>query len=221
MLPSTSSRVLTLMVGGAGLVVTAACSGATSHPRSVAPLVAVTPSAGATTATPTPAGPTPSSSGPSAGGTASASEPAGTGCRTSELAAHLTSTGSGAGSSFLTLTLTDRGMRSCVLTGYPGISYVAGADAHQVGAAAVRSSGSPESAVQLSPGTSGVAMIRSGNPNVYPPEQCRPVAVRGMRVYPPGSTVPLVLDLPAGTQACSASALPGGPELEVGPVQRP
>jgi hypothetical protein len=44
---------------------------------------------------------------------------------------------------------------SCTLYGYPGVSWVAGADGHQVGAAAERqsdNSGSAEHTVTLAPG---------------------------------------------------------------------
>ena len=106
-----------------------------------------------------------------------------------------------------------------MLNGFPGLSYVAGTDAHQVGAAAVRATASVPAPVRIAPGQSGSASIRLGNAHTYPEDDCKPVAVNGLRVYPPRSTVSVVVGLSDGTDACSASRLAGGPELEVGPVK--
>ena len=141
------------------------------------------------------------------------------GCATSGLALAFASNGSGAGSSFATVTLTNRQPVSCSVQGFPGLSFVAGPDAHQVGAAAVRTTGITPTQVQLAPGRSAQVMVRIGNPNVYPPAQCQPVPVQGFRLYAPGSTSSVVVHLPAVSSACSALRLPGGPQLEIGPVR--
>ena len=91
------------------------------------------------------------------------------------------------------------------------MSWVAGADGHQVGDAATRASaptGSPEKTITLAPGAVAsapldivqAAAIGTG-------QQCKPVPVRGLRVYPPGEKAALFISLPTGSGGygeCSA-----------------
>ena len=57
-------------------------------------------------------------------------------CATSELKGSLGPAEGAAGSVVQTLLLTNTGTRTCELRGFPGVSYVAGDDGHQVGPAA-------------------------------------------------------------------------------------
>jgi hypothetical protein len=94
------------------------------------------------------------------------------------------------------------GSSACTLYGYPGVSWVAGADGHQVGAPAVRQpdiSGSAEQTVTLAPGALASAPLDIVDASVIPPSQCKPVPVRGLRVYPPGETAALFLSLPTAS----------------------
>jgi hypothetical protein len=122
------------------------------------------------------------------------------------------------------LQLRNIGSSTCTLYGYPGVSWVAGADGHQVGAAAVRQadpSGSPEKTVTLAPGAVASAPLDIVDAAVFSASQCKPVPVRGLRVYPPGEKAALFLSMPTqagGYGECSGTALPG-PALTIGYVQ--
>jgi hypothetical protein len=115
------------------------------------------------------------------------------------------------------------GSSSCTLDGYPGVSWVAGTDGHQVGAAAQRqsdNSGSAEQAVTLAPGALASAPLDIVDAAVIPPAECKPVPVRGLRVYPPGQTAALFLPLPTasgGYGECSLTTKPS--TLTIGYLQ--
>jgi hypothetical protein len=133
--------------------------------------------------------------------------------------------GAGAGMSqnHVGLQFTNVGSASCALYGYPGVSWVAGADGHQVGAAATRQAdptGSAEKTVTLAPGALASAPIDLVDAAAIPPAQCKPVPVRGLRVYPPGEKAALFLSLPTtsgGYGECSLTTT--NPTLFIGYVQ--
>jgi len=123
------------------------------------------------------------------------------------------------------LQLRNIGSSACTLYGYPGVSWVAGAgaDGRQVGAAAVRQAdptGSAEKAVTLAPGAVASAPLDIVDAAVFSPSQCKPVPVRGLRVYPPGEKAALFLALPtqAGGYGECSGATPD-PALTIGYVQ--
>ncbi|GAB3147063.1 hypothetical protein GCM10027258_39870 [Amycolatopsis stemonae] len=89
----------------------------------------------------------------------------------------------------------------CGITGYPGVSYFAGADHHQVGDAAVPDPG-PVPRLVLQPGQSASAWVDQVNVDNYDPALCGPQPVTGLRVYAPGNTVPVLLPQP-GARACT------------------
>ncbi|GAA5105079.1 DUF4232 domain-containing protein [Haloechinothrix salitolerans] len=76
---------------------------------------------------------------------------------------------------------------SCEIQGFPGVSYVAGDDGHQVGAAAYREGGKGD-AVTLAAGDTAYAAVGFTQVGNYDPEDCQPTKVRGLRVYPPQET---------------------------------
>jgi Protein of unknown function (DUF4232) len=121
------------------------------------------------------------------------------------------------------LQLKNVGSSACALYGYPGVSWVAGADGHQVGAAAVRQTdpaGSAEKTVTLAPGALASAPLDIVDAAVFSPSACKPVPVRGLRVYPPGEKAALFLSLPTqsgGYGECSG--VTPGPELSIGYLQ--
>jgi hypothetical protein len=121
------------------------------------------------------------------------------------------------------LQLRNIGSSACTLDGYPGVSWVAGADGHQVGAAATRqpdASGHAEGSVTLAPGATASAPLDIVDAAVLPKSACKPVAVRGLRVYPPGQRAALFISLPTssgGYGECSATTQQ--PTLVVGYVQ--
>jgi Protein of unknown function (DUF4232) len=121
------------------------------------------------------------------------------------------------------LQLRNIGSSPCALYGYPGVSWVAGTDGHQVGAAAVRepdNSGRSETTVLLAPGALASAPLDIVDAAVIPASECKPVPVRGLRVYPPGQTAAMFIPLPTsagGYGECSLTTKQ--PTLTVGYVQ--
>jgi hypothetical protein len=121
------------------------------------------------------------------------------------------------------LQLRNIGSSPCTLYGYPGVSWVAGADGHQVGAAAARQPdprGSAENTVTLAPGALASAPLDIVDAAVFSPSQCKPVPVRGLRVYPPGEKAAVFLSLPTQAGAygeCSGTTVQ--PALTIGYMQ--
>jgi hypothetical protein len=187
-----------------------------SSPSGAASTSAASASASATSA---------ASSAASAAASTSVAPASGTpACTSSDLKVSLGG-GAGAGMSqnHIGLQLKNVGSSSCTLFGYPGVSWVAGADGHQVGAAALResdNSGGAEQTVTLAPGALASAPLDIVDAAVIPPTECKPVPVRGLRVYPPGQRAAMFLPLPTsagGYGECSLTTKP--PTLTIGNLQ--
>ncbi|WP_187368720.1 DUF4232 domain-containing protein [Baekduia soli] len=127
-------------------------------------------------------------------------------CRTAELAVALVRSpgGGAAGSVYQELAFTNRGRGTCALIGHPGVSFVAGGDGHRVGAAARRVAPPRPARVVLARRARAIATLRIARTADFPPSDCRPRRVRGLRVYPPGATAAAFVRRP-GT-ACSSRA---------------
>ncbi|GAA4876497.1 DUF4232 domain-containing protein [Pseudonocardia benzenivorans] len=201
-------------VGGAAAALLAAvalagCSGGSDEVNGGTP--AATTSAPAATAAPaTPAGTGGGTGGGSGGGTGGG----GNGvprCTAGELGLSLGQGDAGAGSVFQPLIFTNKGNRTCELTGFPGVSYVAGDDGHQVGpAAAMSGPRGPE--VPIAPGRSAQAQVQFVQVANFDAAVCQPTPVRGLRVYPPGETASLFVAMNNQT-GCAGN--PPGPQLTV------
>ena len=96
--------------------------------------------------------------------------------------------------------------------GFPGVSWVAGDNGHQVNTPFVRQ-GKATQHVTLKPGGVAHSMLMLGHYQNLDPAKCKPVAIRGFRVYPPDETAAIFLSSP-GTE-CST---PGAGRHDVGPV---
>jgi Protein of unknown function (DUF4232) len=156
-------------------------------------------------------------SGTSGATTASSGTPA---CTSADLQASLGG-GAGAGMSqnHTGLQLRNTGSSPCTLYGYPGVSWVRGASGIQTGAAAVRQAdpSGTETTVTLAPGAVASAPLDIVDAAVIPPSECKPVAVRGLRIYPPGQKAALFLSLPTaagGYGECSLTTK--SPTLMIG-----
>ena len=136
-------------------------------------------------------------------------------CATAALRLSLGQGDSGAGHHYVPIRFTNTGA-PCSISGYPGVSYYAGNDRHQVGDAAVREPGAVPRLV-LHRGESAWAWVDQINIDVYDPAPCGPTPVTGLRVYPPGNTVPVLLPEP-GARAC-ANHMPDQRPLGVHAVQ--
>jgi hypothetical protein len=210
--------VVPLLAAG---VLAAGCAASSSSSSSAA--VSATSSAGAASAGASATGAASSAASPAATGSGSA--PSGTPVCTS--AGLQVSLGGGAGAGMSQnhtgLQLKNVGSSACTLYGYPGVSWVAGADGHQVGAAAVRQTdptGGAEKMVTLAPGAIASAPLDIVDAAVVSPSVCKPVPVRGLRVYPPGEKAALFLSLPTesgGYGECSGTT--SSPELAIGYLQ--
>ena len=131
-------------------------------------------------------------------------------CGADELRGSLGPAEGAAGSVYVPLVLTNVGGRTCELRGFPGVSYVAGDDGHQVGPAAAMS-GPRGGEVVLRPGAAAAAQLQLVNVANFDAAVCRPTPVRGLRVYPPGDTTSLYVER-AGTGCAGA---PPGNQLSV------
>jgi hypothetical protein len=105
-------------------------------------------------------------------------------CKVADLSLRLGGGDAAAGTSYRAIVFTNKGSRTCTIQGFPGVSYVAGDDGHQVGPAAFRT-GEKGAVITLKPGDSAfttVGFVQVGN---YDPAVCKPTEVRGLRIYPP------------------------------------
>lgn len=127
-------------------------------------------------------------------------------CTSADLKLSLSDGEGAAGTIWRSLRFTNKSSAPCEIQGFPGVSYVAGDDGHQVGAAAYRD-GSKGAAVTLAPGETAYAAVGFAQVGNYDPEQCRPTEVRGLRVYPPQETRSMFV--PSAGQGCANENIPG------------
>lgn len=131
-------------------------------------------------------------------------------CQVSDLRLSLAGGDAAAGTVHRQLRFTNIGGRTCVIQGFPGVSYVAGDDGHQVGPAAYRE-GRKGPAISLKPGMTVFAPLGFVQVRNYDPAVCRPTKVRGLRVYPPHEYDSMFL--PAPGTGCAGT--PPGHQLVV------
>lgn len=136
-------------------------------------------------------------------------------CRAPELTLSIGDGEGAAGTLYRPLRFTNKGNRTCVIQGFPGVSYVAGDDGHQVGPAAFRD-GTKGGPVSLAPGDTAFATIGFVQVRNYDENVCRPTAVRGLRVYPPHETASLFLPL----EGTGCAGEPPGNQLTVRTVAK-
>jgi hypothetical protein len=105
-------------------------------------------------------------------------------CKVADLKLSLAGGEGAAGTVYRQLRFTNIGDRTCVIQGFPGVSFVAGEDGHQVGQPAHRD-GTKGPAISLRPGMTVHAPLGFAQVQNYDPAVCRPTEVRGLRVYPP------------------------------------
>lgn len=202
--PRSSARTACVAVAGLLALLVAGCGGGDDRTSPVA-APAASPATASSAAAPT------ASSGPATASSAPAEAGAGR-CATGQLRLGLGSEEGAAGSTYRPLTFVNTGTAACTVDGHPGVSYVAGDDGHQVGAAAGRT-GTP-APVTLAPGATASATLRIVNPRAYDAATCLPTPVTGLRVYPPDQTAAAFLPGPA--TACAAT---GVVLLTTGPVR--
>lgn len=120
-------------------------------------------------------------------------------CATGSLVGALTNSNGAAGSVYYTMVLTNHGSTTCVLQGWPGVSFVTAPDGQQVGAAAERISGAAPY-VTLAPGAGAGAALQIVEASNYG-AACGLTTVPGLRVFPPNQTASLYIA--HSDQACT------------------
>jgi hypothetical protein len=198
-----SAPIVTLLAGCSGGGGTAAApTPATTTPAATAP--SATSSIGGPTASPSPTAPASASASPGGTGGQSGGTPR---CHTGDLKVSVAADpgGGAAGSTYESLVFRNSAGHACTLTGFPGVSYVAGDHGTQVNAPFARDPGQRRPTVRLLPGVSAHATLRIPNWQNYPPESCKPVSIRGFRVYPPDETASVFVSQPQ--KACSVTGI--------------
>ncbi|GIM95451.1 DUF4232 domain-containing protein [Paractinoplanes toevensis] len=167
---------------------------------SAGPVDTGTPSGPARTGTPSgpakPGSPTGTKSGGGAAGTATPR------CHTGDLKLTLGKRGGDTATKFQPLYFTNVARHACTLHGFPGVSAVAGDDRHQVGEALDRATFNPKVTLTLAPGDIAYAILGLHDVGMFPASRCKPVSVRGYRVYPPDETKSVFVA--SATKVCSA-----------------
>ncbi|WP_372667718.1 DUF4232 domain-containing protein [Amycolatopsis kentuckyensis] len=196
------SRLLPVVAASAGVLALSACgSGGTTNAASSS-----TPS---TTASPTST--TVTSTAPSASSSTAAAppvaQPADNGlCKAGDVTLSLGQGDAGAGSVYRPLLIKNTSAKPCEIQGFPGVSYVAGTDGHQVGKDAFRE-GTKGNAVKLDPGQTAAADIQFVNVQNFDPGTCQPTPVKGLRIYLPQETASKFV--PSDGTACASTKIPG------------
>ncbi len=174
-----------LITGTAGILLLGACGSETApvaqsssaSPSSPAPETSPAPSASSSPApTPQPADQAPAPA-PKTDGL----------CKAGDVKLSVANGDAAAGTVYRKLVITNSSGHACTIQGFPGVSYVTGADGHQVGEAAFRD-GAKGNPIQLDNGESASADIGFVNVRNYDEAACKPTETRGLRVYLPQET---------------------------------
>lgn len=205
---------------------TAAVAGVTCGGVSIAALLAACGSSGghpgAASDTTPPASSSNTSSAP-ASSAASSSSPdvtsAKTQCATSGLTASVAKNpgGAAAGSVYVPVNFTNISSHTCVLYGFPGVSWVTGMRGSQIGAPATRQTGFGSVTVTLAPGGVAHAWLQIADAGNFPTSTCKPVTANWLKIYPPDQFSALYASWTA--QVCSSKNTGGSSPLSVLPIR--
>jgi hypothetical protein len=175
-----------------------------------------TPAPGTTSSVPSDTTATTSPPGASSSGLKPSSS-SGTGkatrCHTGDLSVKVGNGDAGAGTYHINLIFTDKSKHRCTLRGYPGVSWVTGEKGTQVNNPFQRTGGT-KTTVTLAPGEQARAVLVTHDAANFPTSHCKPVSVRGYRVYPPDETASIFVSA-AGKQ-CSNKGVNVGQVLPIG-----
>ncbi len=205
-------KTFSLVVAGALLLLTAGCS---SHDVTDPSAGSARPSSSSASgsaatgsSTTAPATTAPATTGPATSSPSEASAPT---CTTADLRVTVRPdpNGAAAGSTFDDVLLRNTGGTTCLMTWWPGVSFVTGSQGRQVGAPAARQ-GTP-AVVSLAPGASAEALLQVAEAGDFAP--CATTSVRGLRIYPPNQRDAVFVPLP--TKACAQTS---AQQLTVRPV---
>ncbi|WP_410607467.1 DUF4232 domain-containing protein [Amycolatopsis sp. lyj-109] len=196
------SRLFPVVAASAGVLALSACGGGgttNAASSSTASTASTASSSETATTTVTTATSSPAST--------PAAQPADNGlCKSGDVKLSLGQGDSGAGSTYRPLLITNSSAKPCTIQGFPGVSYVAGTDGHQVGKDAFRE-GTKGNAVKLDPGQTAAADIQFVNVRNYDPGTCQPTPVKGLRIYLPQETASNFV--PSDGTGCASTKIPG------------
>jgi hypothetical protein len=125
-------------------------------------------------------------------------------CHTGDLKVTAAYGDGAAGHYSINLRFTNRSGHTCTLYGYPGVSWVTGDNGTQVNDPFQRVSETKKT-ITLKPGATGHAMVVEVQVGFFDEKVCKPVSVRGYRVYPPDETAAIFVSSPE--KACSAKGI--------------
>ncbi len=140
---------------------------------------------------------------PQTSASASASGPKAAACATPDLRVSVSRGEGAAGSTYYSLRLTNTSPQPCRTGGFGGVSLVGTPTGAPIGAPAARVDKGQAKPLRLPPGAHADAVLQVGNAGNYDKATCRPVAAKGLRVYPPNETRSLFVPLAA--TACRSS----------------
>lgn len=126
-------------------------------------------------------------------------------CGAHDLSVSFKTRGAAAGSLYGVLRYRNVSTHACRTGGYGGVSFVGGHNGHQIGAAAVRSPGTPVRSFKLKPGQRAVSKLQIAQTANYDKSLCRPKKADGFRVYVPDAYDSLFV--PYKTKACSRKVI--------------
>jgi hypothetical protein len=224
MMRRTAARAALLTTGTVAALVLAGCGGGQGQATggaSISPSDAASSGSGTTfipvTSTTVAAPPSTTTTGapapPAGGGAGTGAEPgAGTTaeCKPANLKLSLGGGDGAAGHVFEALRFTNVSKVSCVIVGFPGVSYVTGDNGAQVGRPAQRD-GKIGPQITLHPGQVASAIVSQTDIGVFDPAECKPTTTRGFRVYPPDSTASMFVAQTG--RGCAGN--PPSPQLRV------
>jgi hypothetical protein len=118
-----------------------------------------------------------------------------------------------AGTSYVPVDFTNTSSQSCVLYGYPGVSFVTGPGGSQIGNAASRVTTFGPVTVSLAKGASAHAWLGVADAGNFPVSICHPVTAHWLKIFPPDQFTALYTGYT--TQACSAKITNGATPLTI------
>jgi Protein of unknown function (DUF4232) len=122
-----------------------------------------------------------------------------------------------AGSSYLPIDFTNISSHTCIMYGFPGVSWVTGIRGSQIGSAATRESSYGPVTVTLAPGARAHAIVQIAVAGNFPASACKPVTAHWLRIYPPDQYTALYTKF--STQVCSKKITGGSFPLGIMPVR--
>ena len=220
----TVARGLLLTTGALAAITLAACGSGTPSANSgngtgVSTTVAQPPSGGTggntfVPATTPPGGNNSSGAGNGGGeGSGGGGQPMAGGtpeCKTSNLSLSLGPGDGAAGHVYQALRFTNKSSQSCVIVGFPGVSYVTGDSGTQVGQPAQRD-GAKGAQIVLKPGAVASAIVDFVDVGNFDASACKPTPTKGLRVYPPDSTASMFV----AQNGTGCAGTPPDPQLGV------